>query len=91
MNREIRTDLAIELRENVADRRNMPGVKVKTVVNEDRSIKTTTITVLDEIGEKEQASQFRADGNKLRKIFRKNSLTRKQDSFMTASWELGSW
>ena len=52
MNREIRTDLAIELRENVADRRNMPGVKVKTVVNEDRSIKTTTITVLDEIGEK---------------------------------------
>jgi stage V sporulation protein AD len=43
-------DLAIELRENVADRRNMPGVKVKTVVNEDRSIKTTTITVLDEIG-----------------------------------------
>ena len=52
MNREIRTDLAIELRENVADRRNMPGVKVKTVVNEDRSIKTTTINVLDEIGEK---------------------------------------
>ena len=36
MNREIRTDLAIELRENVADRRNMPGVKVKTVVNEER-------------------------------------------------------
>ena len=34
MNREIRTDLAIELRENVSDRRNMPGVKVKTVVNE---------------------------------------------------------
>ena len=29
MNREIRTDLAIELRENVADRRNMPGVKVR--------------------------------------------------------------
>lgn len=52
MNREIRTDLAIELRENVSDRRNMPGVKVKTVVNEDRSIKTTTINVLDEIGEK---------------------------------------
>ena len=52
MKREIRTDLAIELRESVADDREMSGVRVKTLVNEDKSIKTTIISVTDKTGEK---------------------------------------
>lgn len=55
MNREIRTDLAIELRESVQDGgagTEMEGVRVKTVVNDDKSIRTTTIDVLNETGEK---------------------------------------
>ena len=52
MNREIRTDLAIELRENVAQKSRLPGVNVRTVVNEDKSIKTTIINVENELGEK---------------------------------------
>lgn len=50
MNREIRTDLAIELRESADVERNLSGVKVKTLVNEDRSIKTTIINVQSEKG-----------------------------------------
>lgn len=50
MNREIRTDLAIELRENVPAGSSMAGVNVRTVVNEDRSIKTTIIDVINEKG-----------------------------------------
>ena len=45
MNREIRTDLAIELRESVGGNTEMEGVRVKTVVNEDKSIRTTTIVL----------------------------------------------
>lgn len=52
MNREIRTDLAIELRENVGDDSELSGVRVKTVVNDDKSIKTTTIKVINEKGAK---------------------------------------
>lgn len=52
MNREIRTDLAIELRESVGGNTEMEGVRVKTVVNEDKSIRTTTIDVINEAGEK---------------------------------------
>lgn len=52
MNREIRTDLAIELRENASEDRRLQGVSVRTVVNEDGSIRTTTINVLDETGAK---------------------------------------
>lgn len=53
MNREIRTDLAIELRENVSGKDSrMKGVRVKTVVNEDGSLTTTTIDVLSEAGAK---------------------------------------
>ena len=50
MNREIRTDLAIELRESVGGNTEMEGVRVKTVVNEDKSIRTTTIDVINEAG-----------------------------------------
>lgn len=52
MNREIRTDLAIELRENASEERHLEGVRVGTVVNEDRSIRTTTIKVLNDKGAK---------------------------------------
>ena len=52
MNREIRTDLAIELRESAGGNTEMEGVRVKTVVNEDKSIRTTTIDVINEVGEK---------------------------------------
>ena len=52
MNREIRTDLAIELRESAGGNTEMEGVRVKTVVNEDKSIRTTTIDVINEAGEK---------------------------------------
>ncbi len=52
MNREIRTDLAIELRENIPGNTDMEGVRVKTSINEDKSIRTTTIDVLNEQGEK---------------------------------------
>ena len=54
MNREIRTDLAIELRENAGDDSELSGVRVKTVVNDDKSIKTTTIKVINEKGAKNQ-------------------------------------
>ena len=37
MNREIRTDLAIELRESAGGNTEMEGVRVKTVVNEDKN------------------------------------------------------
>ena len=50
MKSEIRTDLALELRENAADEREMAGVRVKTLVNEDKSIKTTIINVTDKRG-----------------------------------------
>lgn len=52
MNREIRTDLAIELRENAASGGRMNGVRVKTVVNQDKSIRTTTINVINDEGAK---------------------------------------
>ena len=52
MNREIRTDLAIEMRESVQGNTDMEGVRVKTSINDDKSIRTTTIDVLNETGEK---------------------------------------
>jgi spore protease len=50
MNRNIRTDLAIELRENAEKNGHISGVKVKTIVNEDKSIKTTIIDVINQEG-----------------------------------------
>lgn len=50
MNKEIRTDLAIELRENVTESRELEGVLVRTLINEDKSIRTTIIDVTDETG-----------------------------------------
>lgn len=50
MNRNIRTDLAIELRENYESDSAIEGVDIKTIINEDNSIKTTIIDVLDDNG-----------------------------------------
>ncbi len=52
MNRNIRTDLAIELREEMKDRQDLEGVNISTTVNEDQDIRTTVIDVLNEEGEK---------------------------------------
>lgn len=52
MNRNIRTDLAIELREEMKDRQDQEGVNISTTVNEDQDIRTTVIDVLNEEGEK---------------------------------------
>lgn len=50
MNRNIRTDLAIELRENYEQDSKIEGVKIKTVLNEDKSIRTTIIDVVNDVG-----------------------------------------
>ncbi|MGN0394825.1 MAG: GPR endopeptidase [Coprococcus sp.] len=50
MNRNIRTDLAIELRENYEHDSKIEGVKIKTILNDDKSIRTTIIDVVNETG-----------------------------------------
>jgi spore protease len=51
MNRSIRTDLAIELRENIEDRdEEVEGIDIKTSVNKKDHIKTTIINVKNEKG-----------------------------------------
>ncbi len=50
MNRNIRTDLAIELRENYKQDSSLEGVKIKTILNEDKSVKTTIIDVINDTG-----------------------------------------
>lgn len=52
MNRNIRTDLAIELREEIQNHQDIEGVNISTTVNGDRDIRTTVIDVLNEEGEK---------------------------------------
>ncbi len=49
MERTIRTDLAIELRENIKDRGELDGIEIATRVHQD-GIKTTTIHVVNQKG-----------------------------------------
>jgi spore protease len=53
MNRNIRTDLAIELRENIEDsEESLTGIDIDTLVNKEDNIKTTIIKVINEKGAK---------------------------------------
>lgn len=50
MNRNIRTDLAIELREEIKERQDIEGINIRTTVNEDQDIRTTVIDVINDEG-----------------------------------------
>ena len=50
MNRAIRTDLAIELREDIKDRGKIDGIEIETRISQEK-IKTTIIHVNDQTGE----------------------------------------
>ena len=49
MNRAIRTDLAIELREDIKDRGKIDGIEIETRISQEK-IKTTIIHVNDQTG-----------------------------------------
>lgn len=52
MNRYARTDLALELREDIEDEQPLNGVKIYTKVSDDSDIRETIIKVTDKKGEK---------------------------------------